>query len=91
MRLAQGTVLLSTLLAGVSYTSERDSSRMAFLTAPVERGAITTLVKSTGTLEALVTVAVSSQLSGHIADVFVNFNDTVRAGQPLAKLDSSPA
>lgn len=30
---------------------------------------------------------VSSQLSGRIADVFVDFNDAVKAGQPLARLD----
>ena len=32
-------------------------------------------------------VDVSSQLSGRIAEVFVNFNDTVTAGQPIAQID----
>jgi HlyD family secretion protein len=35
-------------------------------------------------VEAVITVDVSSQLSGRIADVFVNFNDSVKAGQPIA-------
>lgn len=38
-------------------------------------------------MEAVLTVDVSSQLSGRIADVFVIFNDTVSAGQSIARLD----
>jgi HlyD family secretion protein len=58
-----------------------------FLTASVERGAISRAVTAKGNVEAVLTVDVSSQLSGRIADVFVNFNDTVSAGQPIARLD----
>jgi HlyD family secretion protein len=45
------------------------------------------LVKASGTVEAVVSVDVSSQLSGRIAEVFVHFNDTVKAGQPIAQVD----
>ena len=45
------------------------------------------LVSATGTLEAQTTVYISSQLSGQIAEVYVDFNDVVKAGQPLARLD----
>src|SRR6185437_14086515 len=38
-------------------------------------------------VDAKITVDVSSQLSGRMAEVFVNFNDVVKAGQPLAQLD----
>jgi HlyD family secretion protein len=44
-------------------------------------------VKATGSVDAEITVDVSSQLSGRMAEVFVNFNDVVKAGQPLAQLD----
>jgi HlyD family secretion protein len=40
-----------------------------------------------GTVEAVVSVDVSSQLSGRIAEMFVNFNDSVTAGQPIAQID----
>jgi HlyD family secretion protein len=46
-----------------------------------------TLVKASGTVEAVLSVDVSSQLSGRIAEVFVHFNDTVKAGQPIAQVD----
>jgi HlyD family secretion protein len=58
-----------------------------FITAPVERGTIARLVKATGSVEPVTNVDVSSELSGRIADVFVNFNDAVSAGQPIARLD----
>ena len=87
MRFAATAIVLSTLTAGLGYTYSRGSSPEAFLTAPVERGSISTLVKASGTVEAVVSVDVSSQLSGRIAEVFVGFNDTVAAGQPIAQID----
>jgi HlyD family secretion protein len=87
MRFAATAILLSTLAAGLGYTYSQGSSPEAFLTAPVERGSISTLVKASGTVEAVVSVDVSSQLSGRIAEVFVNFNDTITAGQPIAQID----
>src|SRR5258706_8198867 len=87
VRFAATAILLSTVAAGLGYTYSQGSSPEAFLTAPVERGSISTLVKASGTVEAVVSVDVSSQLSGRIAEVFVNFNDTVKAGQPIAQID----
>src|ERR1700688_3962661 len=87
MRFVATAILLSTLAAGLGYTYSQESSVATFLTAPVERGSISTLVKASGTVEAVVSVDVSSQLSGRIAEVFVGFNDTIKAGQPIAQLD----
>jgi HlyD family secretion protein len=87
MRFVVVAALLCALMVGLSYTYGQDSSAPTFLTAPVERGSISTLVKASGTVEAVISVDVSSQLSGRIAEVFVNFNDAVAAGQPIAQLD----
>jgi len=88
MRFVATAILLSTLAGGLGYAySYQGSSPEAFLTAPVERGSISTVVKASGTVEAVVSVDVSSQLSGRIAQVFINFNDTVTAGQPIAQID----
>ena len=72
---------------GLGYTYSRDTRPPTYLTAPVERGNISTLVKASGTVEAVLSVDVSSQLSGRIAKVFVDFNDSVKAGQPIAQID----
>ncbi|MBR0795391.1 efflux RND transporter periplasmic adaptor subunit [Bradyrhizobium jicamae] len=87
MRFVGVAFLLCALMVGLGYTYGQDSPVPTFLTAPVERGSISTLVKASGTVEAVVNVDVSSQLSGQIAEVFVSFNDGVRAGQPIAQID----
>lgn len=87
MRFVVVAGLLCALLVGLGYTYGQEGSVPAFLTAAVERGSISTMVKASGTVEAVVSVDVSSQLSGRIAEVFVNFNDTITAGQPIAQID----
>src|SRR5258705_6120654 len=58
-----------------------------YRTAAVERGSITRSVSASGSLQALVTVDVGSQISGQITKVLVDFNDQVKRGQVLAVLD----
>jgi len=84
-RLAAAIFLLCALLAG--YTYIRANAGPSFITATVERGVISTAVKATGTIDPVIMVEVSSQLSGRIASVPVNFNDHVMAGQTIAQLD----
>jgi HlyD family secretion protein len=86
-RLACALVPLAAVGVGLGYAYSENNPGPNYLTAPVERGAIASLVRATGTVDAQITVDVSSQLSGRMADVFVNFNDVVKAGQPLAQLD----
>jgi HlyD family secretion protein len=59
-----------------------------FVTAPVELGSVRQVVSATGTLQALVTVEVGTQLSGQIAQLFADFNDEVSRGQALVQLDT---
>jgi HlyD family secretion protein len=56
----------------------------------VSKGSIVEVVQSTGTLEALRTVQVGSQVSGTVSDLFgVDFNSIVKKGQKIAQLDDS--
>ena len=56
-------------------------------TVAVDRGAIAAKVTATGTLSALVTVQVGSQVSGRIAEILVDFNSPVKKGQVIARID----
>src|SRR5436190_24191429 len=47
----------------------------AYVTTPVERGDLAVTVTATGTLEALDTVDVGSEVSGKIVKILVDFND----------------
>jgi HlyD family secretion protein len=60
-----------------------------YKTEPVVRGDLTVLVTATGNLAPTRTVAVGSELSGIIKGVAVDFNDRVKVGQPLARLDNT--
>ncbi|MCK4390674.1 MAG: efflux RND transporter periplasmic adaptor subunit [Desulfobacterales bacterium] len=59
-----------------------------YRTAEVQRGNLTITVTATGTLEPTNQVEVGSELSGIIETVEVDYNDCVKAGQVLAKLDT---
>jgi len=54
--------------------------------ATVESGPLTAAVSATGTLSPVVAVQVSSQISGQIREIFVDFNSTVKAGQLIAQI-----
>ena len=56
-------------------------------TDTVDRGRIVARVTATGTLSALVTVQVGSQVSGRIQQLFADFNSPVKKGQLIAKID----
>lgn len=58
-----------------------------YVTTPVQTASITQVVSSTGTLQAVVTVQVGSQVSGTIEKLFADFNTKVKAGQIVAQLN----
>lgn len=55
----------------------------------VQRGSLTVKVTATGTLQPTNTVSVGSELSGIVKSVDVDYNDHVKPGQILARLDTS--
>src|SRR3990172_6016657 len=78
-----------TLLASLSAGCGQDKSKgqIRYETARLERGSIVARVGASGTLSALVTVQVGSQVSGRIQTLSADFNSTVEKGQVLATLD----
>lgn len=59
------------------------------VTAAITRGDIVEAVGATGTLEAVTTVQVGTQVSGTVQHLYADFNSIVRKGQVLARLDPS--
>jgi len=62
-------------------------STQGYITAKIDRGHIRQVIHATGTINAVESVDVSSQLSGRIVKVHVDFNDKVTRDQSLAQLD----
>jgi HlyD family secretion protein len=78
------------VLAGTGYGFWRWGSspkESPYVTIPVQRGNVTQVVSSTGTLQAVITVLVGSQISGTIDKLFADFNTKVKAGQVVAQLN----
>jgi len=65
------------------------SARPAWTTVAIDRGTISAQVTASGTLKPRVLVQVSSQVSGRVAEVRVDFEDRVTKGQILARIDTS--
>ena len=61
----------------------------AYRTATIERGDIRVAISATGTLSAISTVTVGSQISGQVTDVLVDYNSEVKKGEVLARIDPS--
>jgi len=58
-----------------------------YYTARVETGEIQQVVEATGTINAVITVQVGSQVSGTISKLYVDFNSRVKKGQLIAEID----
>ncbi len=67
----------------------RASSGAEYTTVEIDRGEIAEVVGATGTLQAVTTVQVGSQVSGIIQSLSADFNSVVAAGQVVARLDPS--
>jgi HlyD family secretion protein len=78
------------LVAGGAYwyLFAKASAEIKYSTQPVIRGDVVVTVRATGTIAPVDEVDVSSELSGMMRSVEVDFNDVVKKGQILARLDT---
>jgi len=85
---ASAVLLVGVVFGGYRCVGGESADADGGLTTRVlDRGDVVAKVTATGTLSALVTVQVGSQVSGRIAELHVDFNDEVKKGQVLARLD----
>jgi len=92
MKKAIVTLLVVGVVGGSAYAyyHYKDSGpKFTVASAQVTRGDIVDTVGATGTLQAVTTVQVGSQVSGTISELRVDFNSLVKKGQVLARLDPS--
>jgi len=84
-------LVISALTAGgvVYYRATARAETPLYTTAAVTRGNVVDTVQATGTLEAVTTVQVGTQVSGTIQSLHADFNSQVRKGQVIARLDPS--
>ncbi len=87
--LSAGVLLAAAAGLSVWQPWQTAESGPRYRLAKLERGPLSAAVSASGTLSALVTVQVGSQISGQIEDIRVDFNSEVKKDQIIARLDPS--
>lgn len=77
------------VLAGLAFwqLTPNGGEGTAYRLVTIERGDLEATVSSTGNLQAITTVQVGTQVSGLVSEIYADFNDRVRAGQLIARID----
>jgi HlyD family secretion protein len=81
-------LVIAGVTSTVAWNGTKKSNSMQYQTQKVQRGDLTVTVTATGALEPTNQVDVGSELSGIIKTVEVDYNDRVKVGQILARLDT---
>ncbi|TCU13081.1 efflux RND transporter periplasmic adaptor subunit [Rhizobium sullae] len=88
-RLIAAVVLVAVAGAGVYFYAGRSSNAYSYATQPAKRGDLTVLVTATGSVQPTQQVDISSELSGTVREVNVDYNSEVKSGEVLAVLDTN--
>lgn len=88
LRLIAGAAVVAVLLvAAWMYAHGKRDEPSPYRFATVERGDLEAIVSATGKLSAVTTVQVGTQVSGQVDKILVDFNDRVKQGQLIARID----
>lgn len=89
--LITGAIVVVISITGLSALKSfrKNKAKVSFSTVKVEKGQIKNTVTATGTIEAIKTVNVGTQVSGIVQHLYADFNDYVIQGQLLARLDTT--
>jgi HlyD family secretion protein len=90
--LGPGKYLLGlALVAGAAWywfgNGDANGGKPVYRFAKVEKGTIANTVTASGTLKAIITVDVGTQISGQVKQLMADFNTEVKAGQVIARID----
>ena len=83
-----GIIGVAVILAGYYLLSGSENGGEKYTFTELKKGDLNVLISSSGTLEAISTVEVGTQVSGTIDSVFVDYNSNVRQNQVLAVLEN---
>jgi HlyD family secretion protein len=83
-------VVIAGIVFGFTLFSRNGKEDLKYTKEVIDRGNITALVDTTGTLNPVTIVDVGSQVSGKIIKINVDFNSQVKQGQVIAEIDQSP-
>jgi HlyD family secretion protein len=82
-----GILIAAVLGSGAYFLFRGEENNVKYLTEKVARGEIVSMVTATGTVNAVTTVLVGTQVSGTVKDIYADFNTKVKKGQLIARID----
>lgn len=85
--IAGAALAVASIVVVASMADGGNRENSGYRLATVDRGPVVKSISSTGTLSAVVTVLVGSQVSGQIVELPADFNSRVQAGQVIARID----
>jgi len=80
-------ILATLAVAAIAAFQLKGNDNPQYFTAKVDCGDISQVVEATGTINAVTTVQVGSQVSGTVSRLYVDFNSRVKKGQVIAQID----
>lgn len=89
--IAIGLIVILAVIGVFVYKLSYAKETTAYRFATIERGNMQSTVSATGTLNAVTTVSVGTQVSGQVSELLIDFNDQVKKGQLLARIDPTLA
>jgi HlyD family secretion protein len=89
--IAIGLVLILSIVGMLVHRLALAKVTTTYRFAAIERGNLQSTVSATGTLNAVTTVSVGTQVSGQVSQLLADFNDHVKKGQLLARIDPTLA
>jgi HlyD family secretion protein len=84
-----GVIIIAVISGGAYLVLKKNGDEQQFTTKKVSLGKIRSQVTATGTVNAVTTVLVGTQVSGTIKNLYVDFNSYVKKGQLLAQIDAA--
>lgn len=79
-------ILFTSVIYGY-FSLQEESGKIRYKTRAADQGDIVRTISANGTLTPLELVDIGTQISGRVIELFADFNDQVKTGQILAKLD----
>lgn len=86
-KIALGILIVAVIGSAAFFVLKNKESTANYRTEKVTRGDIVAAVTATGTVNAVTTVLVGTQVSGTIKSIYVDFNSPVKKGQVIAQID----
>ncbi|MCX6132691.1 MAG: efflux RND transporter periplasmic adaptor subunit [Ignavibacteriales bacterium] len=84
-----GIIVVALAVSAYFLFARRDSRKYDFRLDKVSKGDLMVYVTATGTINAVISVDVGTQVSGIVTKLYADFNSVVKAGQVIARIDTT--